>query len=65
MLFERGLELVGSRGLRHLRQRLQDVLLGVVDVLECIQKQLVEVLLGHGDLLCFCCPTILTETKSS
>src|SRR5258705_12735926 len=38
MLFERGPQLVRIGRLRHFRQRLQDLLFGVVDVLERIEK---------------------------
>ena len=43
MLLERGAQLVGGGRLRHLRQRLQDLLFGEVDVLQRIEEQIVEV----------------------
>jgi hypothetical protein len=38
MLLECRPELVVLRGLRHLRQRAQDLLLGEVDVFQCVVK---------------------------
>ena len=42
MLLERGLQLRVLRRLRHLRQGGQDLLLGVVDVLQRVVKQILE-----------------------
>ena len=51
MLFEAGLEIRILRGLGHLRQRLHDLLFGVVDVLEGIEEQVLEPFFsGHVEL---------------
>ncbi len=53
MLLERSAQLTGMRGLGHFRQRLEDVLLGEIHVLEGIKEQVVEVFVfccGHGVL---------------
>src|SRR5215471_2330915 len=52
VLFECGLEVLRLRGLGHLGQRVQDFLLGEVDVLQRFVKQFLQVLFGHnGSLL--------------
>src|SRR5712692_6323778 len=43
MLFERRTQLVGLSGLRHFRQRLQNLLFGVINVLQGIEEEIVEV----------------------
>jgi hypothetical protein len=50
MRLEGGLELGGLCGLRHLGQGLQDLLLGVIDVLQRVEEQVVECLFSrrHG-----------------
>src|SRR6185312_2598694 len=48
MLFKSGAQLVGVGGLRHLRQRLQNLLFSEVDVLERIEEEIVEVLVLRG-----------------
>src|SRR5215471_10707435 len=50
MLLERRLQLFGVRGLRHFRKRGQYLLLGVVDVLQALVKEVIERLgfLCHG-----------------
>jgi hypothetical protein len=54
MLFERRAQLVGLGGLRHFRQRLQNLLFGEINVLERIEEQVVEVFVfgSHGALHC-------------
>jgi hypothetical protein len=47
MLFERGAQLIGLRCLGHLGQGFVDLLLGVVYILEGIEKKRVEILVGH------------------
>ena len=47
MIFQCLLELLRLGGLRHLRQRLQDLLLGVVNVLHQVKEQIVH---GFHDL---------------
>src|SRR5882724_2033595 len=55
VLFERRTQLVGLSGLRHFRQHLQNLLFGVVNVLQGIEEEIVEVFVfffcGHGALL--------------
>src|SRR5690606_24271888 len=46
VLLEAGANLVRFSGLGHLRQRLQDLLFGVVDVLEGVEKQIFKGLFG-------------------
>ena len=51
--FERTLQLGRARGLRHLRQRLDDLVLGAVDVLQLVNEQFFQRvrLFGHSLLL--------------
>ena len=46
-------ELIGLRRLRHFWKGLLDLFLGVVDVLERIEKQVAEVFLSHDVLHCW------------
>jgi hypothetical protein len=48
MRLEGGAELVRIGRLGHFRQRLIDLLFGVVDVLERVEEQVVEVFVGRG-----------------
>src|SRR5512132_80899 len=50
-LLERGLQFPVARGLRHLRQRAQDLLLGEVDVLQSVVKELVQFLRRFSHVL--------------
>ena len=54
MLLEGRSQLVGTGRLRHLRQRSQNLLFGVINILERIQEEVVEVFVfrGHGALRC-------------
>ena len=54
MLLEGRSQLVGTGRLRHLRQRSENLLFGVIDILERIEEEVVEVFVfrGHGALRC-------------
>ncbi len=47
VLFEAGTKLFGRGSLGHLRQCLQDLPFGVVDVLEGVEKEIVQLLVSH------------------
>ncbi len=53
MLFESLAELIRFRGFRHFRQGSQNLLLGVIHILQGIQEKIIEgfLLRRHGDLL--------------
>src|SRR5690606_40344715 len=53
MLLESGFQLTRLRCLCHLRQRFHDLLFGVVDVLEGIEEQVVQGLVGHCNAPCW------------
>ena len=45
---ECALELLGLRGFCHLRQGFEDGILGEVGILELVQKERFQILVGHG-----------------
>jgi len=50
VLFKRRTKLIGIGGLGHLRERLINLLFGVVDILEGIKEQSAKVFRSHGIL---------------
>ncbi|MNY63927.1 hypothetical protein D3C86_2009580 [compost metagenome] len=51
VLFESGLEVFRRRGLGHLRQGLEDMPFGEIDVLESVEEQIFKGLFGLGSHL--------------